>query len=87
MCVLDKTRLTGYLTASQERGRLSYMAKIDAAKEKALRNEEYAEKFKRPKKKVGRQPSKFLNWCRTQGHPGSCSCTLPDPAEIRGGRR
>lgn len=33
----------------------------------------------KPKKQEG---GKYANWCRVEGHPADCSCTLPNPSEI-----
>ena len=31
---------------------------------------------------VKQEGGKYANWCRTAGHPASCSCTYPNPSEI-----
>jgi hypothetical protein len=55
--------------------------KINQKAEKRLRNEAYQEKFKRDDDAEEKKTSKskpvalFANWCRTAGHPASCSCT------------
>jgi len=53
--------------------------KINAKKEKALRNEAYAKQFRkrtpgrkdRDKKRLG---GPWGNWCRIKGHPQNCGC-------------
>lgn len=57
------------------------MAKIDAAQEKRDRNKIYAEKFKKDKKRK-RPVAQYLNWCRTEGHPATCSCAYPSREEV-----
>lgn len=56
------------------------MAKRNLKVEKRLRNEVFAKLHQKDKKEKKRSP--WLNWCRTAGHPASCSCNLPSKEEV-----
>lgn len=57
------------------------MAKRNLKKEKALRNEIYAKAHVKEKDDEKKKPT-YANWCRVEGHPSSCSCTLPTREEV-----
>lgn len=58
------------------------MGKIRANIEKRLKNEAYAEKYRKERpdeptdeeRKLKRQGGLYGKWCRTHGHPPECDC-------------
>jgi hypothetical protein len=62
------------------------LRKINQKKEKRERNEIYAKRFEKEKpikvRGTKREDSKYANWCRTEGHPPSCSHNLPSRDEV-----
>jgi hypothetical protein len=52
---------------------LAMSSKIDAKKEKRLRNEEYARKHRRRRSKRQRKTLAELNQCHVPGHPETCT--------------
>lgn len=56
------------------------MAKRNLKKEKAIRNEYYAKKWKKDDEEEEnphqKKKAKYDSWCRVKSHPAECSCVF-----------